>query len=505
MKKIALNQSSLERRASRIQALASHAIYTLALVVSISTWFIAFRAPLWTDETGSYWEISDGFSHIWGRRGIGFPAFDYILWVFTRIFGTSEVALRSLSIFAMLCATYVLYRIARELFERDTALIAVIIFCLDPIVVFASIDVRPYAFAVLTVNAAIFILLRLRNSDSSWLAALFGVVAAGVVYFHLLFAAILPAFVLCFFLVKAGSRRTMWRQFGVASAAFVLAFLPLIPGIVNLFRSAGTHVYEKPPTTLDLLFTIAPSWVIGLFVVAGLVACVNAATEKSRKRDASGHFEIWRPLVCASLGLIPLLLLYGVSVGTSIHMFASRHLLVAIPGIALCWAFVASRLRLPAVRLFFCVALVALSAYVYLTYPSFREHNFSWKYAIAVAQKNAAPDNAPVIVCSEFPEADYVTMPLGSAKESRLFAPLSYYKLTVPVIPMPRTLNAETVRVGTQFLQDATRKHQRFLAIAYKESHPTLSWLAEQASPNFKVRDLGRFDQVDVLEFTPAR
>ncbi|HEV2464922.1 MAG TPA: glycosyltransferase family 39 protein, partial [Acidobacteriaceae bacterium] len=176
-----MNQSSLERRASRIQALASHAIYTLALVVSISTWFIAFRAPLWTDETGSYWEISDGLSHIWGRRGIGFPAFDYILWVFTRIFGTSEVALRSLSIFTMLCATYLLYRIARGLFERDTALIAVIIFCVDPIVVFASIDVRPYAFAVLTVNAAIFILLRLRNSDSSWLAALFGVVAAGVV------------------------------------------------------------------------------------------------------------------------------------------------------------------------------------------------------------------------------------------------------------------------------------------------------------------------------------
>ena len=58
-------------------------------------------------------------------------------------------------------------------------------------------------------------------------------------------------------------------------------------------------------------------------------------------------------------------------------------------------------------------------------------------------ENNASADNAPVIICSDFPEADYVPMPMDSAKESRLFTQLSYYKLTVPVVPLPRALNEE--------------------------------------------------------------
>jgi hypothetical protein len=42
----------------------STAIYSLALAASISVWFLAIRAPLWLDETSSFWQISGGFSRI---------------------------------------------------------------------------------------------------------------------------------------------------------------------------------------------------------------------------------------------------------------------------------------------------------------------------------------------------------------------------------------------------------------------------------------------------------
>ena len=101
---------------------ALYAIYSLALFVSISTWFIAIRAPLWIDETGSYWQISKGFSEILPRQGsLSFPAYSYILWLSTKIIGTSEIGLRVPSILAMLGAVYLLYLAARELFERDIA------------------------------------------------------------------------------------------------------------------------------------------------------------------------------------------------------------------------------------------------------------------------------------------------------------------------------------------------------------------------------------------------
>src|SRR5271165_1178150 len=201
-----------------------YAIYGGALAVSISVWFIAIRAPLWLDETISVWQINAGFSGVPSRLGgLSFPAYSYILWFSTLILGKGEIALRIPEILAMLGAVYLLYLAARELFDRDVAIIAAVVFCLHPVVIFASIDVRPYAFGALAINAAILCLVHLRHNNSNWLAALFGVSAACIVYFHFLFAVILPALAISFFVVKSGDRKALWRQSGVALAAFALA------------------------------------------------------------------------------------------------------------------------------------------------------------------------------------------------------------------------------------------------------------------------------------------
>ena len=79
------------QQSHRLEAL----LYSVALTVSVSVWFLAFRAPLWLDETGSYWQISAGFSKIWSRQGgLSFPAYFYILWLSTVILGKAEMALR---------------------------------------------------------------------------------------------------------------------------------------------------------------------------------------------------------------------------------------------------------------------------------------------------------------------------------------------------------------------------------------------------------------------------
>ncbi len=188
------------------------AIYLVALTVSVSIWFIAMRMPLWLDETGSYWNIHLGVSQIWGNmhEAPGFPAYEYILWLGSKIFGASEVALRIPSLLAMLGAAYLLYLSARELFDREIALIAAILFCLNPMIAFAATDARPYAFGMLAVNAAILCMIRMRRNQSAWLAALFGLSTASILYFHFLMGAILPALLLCFFVIKGGNRKGQW-------------------------------------------------------------------------------------------------------------------------------------------------------------------------------------------------------------------------------------------------------------------------------------------------------
>jgi hypothetical protein len=358
-------------------------------------------------------------------------------------------------------------------------------------------------------NTAIFILFRLRKSDSDWLAALFGFAAAGIVYFHYLFATILPAFVLCFFLLKK-NRDRQWRQFGIAAGAFTLAFLPLISGIRDLFHTSGTHVFETAPTFPNLLWVLMPGFLPHVAIGAVFATGLLVAASPHLRRDSQLQLQGSNGLLCASLALIPILILYGVSVATSIHTFAPRHCLVAVPGIALCWAWFARRYFLRATRLLFCVALVAVTSYSLLSSPLATHHHYTWKYALEFAETNASPDNAPVLICSDFPEADYTAMP-SDPKTSRFFAPLAYYKLTVPVVGFPRTLNAEAIQIGSRFLQQAAEKHQRFLAMEFgypigntsQRSYQILDWLASHAAATNEVRKLGIYDYIEVVEFTP--
>jgi Dolichyl-phosphate-mannose-protein mannosyltransferase len=476
-----------------------YTIYALALAASISIWFIPIRAPLWLDETVSIYLIQGGLAGIMSRQvWPDAPTYSCLLWLWTKAMGMGEIALRISSLLPMLGAVYLLYRAAREVFDREVGLIAAIIFCLHPIIIFASIDIRPYAFASLAITSSILALVHLRYNNSNWLAALFGLSAACIVQFQLLFAVILPALAFCFVVLKIGDRKIFWRQLGVALVVFAVAFLPVIPRLQYMVHTSGTHVFSPAPSLLELGSTLTLKGLAGIVVVGFLVA---AAT---RRLDLRSHLERWPILLCTSLALVPILLLYALSVGTSIHVFVPRYRLVAVPGIALCWALVASWIDSRALRLLICTTIMAATAIIHLTTPLLRQHQYSWKYALDAVEKNASVDDAPVLICSDIPESDHMAMPVGPAiLESGILPPLSYYPLSVPVTPLPRALNDEAMRDGSRFLQQAAQRHQRFLAMGFAQSYDTLDWLTKTAAGTHDVHAIGQFDGVKVLEFVP--
>ena len=485
---------------------AAYTIYALTLAVSIALWFLAIRAPLDIDETGSYWQICAGIAKIWPRQFL-FPAsapYSYILWFWSRLFGTSEIVLRIPSVLAMLGAVYLLYRSAREMFDRESALFAAVVFSLHPLIHFASIDVHPYAFAALAINAAIFILLRLRHNDSNWLAALFGLSAACIVWFQFLFGAILPVLVVGFFAIKLSNRRTAWRQFGVALAVFVLVFLPSVPELLYLIHTGETHAVAAWPFLEVLVLLVAPALMAPVYLCFEVIALL-VAKFSTRQRDSLRHLDRSQTLLCAALGLVPALILFGVSLGRPVQVFIPRYTLVSVPGIALCWGLIFSRFRSRLMRLLLCISVVAMFCLLELNSPSSKLHDVQapWKYALEVAERNAQPDNAPVLICSGVTESDFAVMPTGSAKTSPLFAPLSYYPISVPVVPLPMSLNSEAMRDGSHFLQQAAQKHQRFLAVGYFGSYKTLEWIEQRASTNYTFRKLRAPGGFEILEFLP--
>ena len=172
----------------------------------------------------------------------------------------------------------------------------------------------------------------------------------------------------------------------------------------------------------------------------------------------------------------------------------------------MCRGWLVSRIESRWLRALLCVAVVGVTAFHYFGSPFAKNHGSTWKYALQLVQKNASSDNAPVLICSDLPESNVMKMPEGdAAKDSALFAPLSYYRLSVPVVGLPRALNTESVRIGSQFLRETTPRHRRFLAVASTNSLETLDWLKRNASDTFDCRSLMQTNEIVALEFTSRK
>ena len=471
----------------------------LAVVAALSVWFLAIRAPLWLDETGSYWNIAGGFRQIWARsiKLNSFPAYYYILWLTNLMFGSKEIVLRIPSVLAMGATTYVVYRCGRELFSREVALIAAVLFILDRRIVFEAIDVRPYGFALLMTSLAIFSFMRWSKTNRPLDAALFGTACAWIFYFHYLFGCIVVAFAICYVIERGRSAWVEWRQLAIASGCFVLLMLPVCARLWYLHQTRNTHVFAAAPAFRSLLRALAPGVVPFVFLGVGIIAVAAQKLSKPNLDSLRGFF------VCATLAFVPAVILYGITLATPLHVFVERYEAVAVPGIALSWAWILTLVDSRPLRLLCCAALVTWGAYGYYTSPRAGLHGFTWKYPLEFADANAARDGAPLLICSDLPEADFQSMPIGPASESVLFSPLSYYKIRARVVPMPRTLNEQARLIGRNVSSQAALHHERFLAIGFRPSYPTLRWLEGVTSASHTARVVGSFDGIQVVEFDP--
>lgn len=487
----------IERPASILSKLA----YPIALLASLSIWLLALRAPLWLDETLAYWQVSGGFWKIWSRSELMPSSIGYLytLWAARSILGSQEIALKIPSTLAMLGAVYFLFRSARELFDQDIAFLVCIFFALEPNVVFAATDARPYAFALLATNFAIFAFVVWMKRHEMRQAILFGAAAAAILYFHYLFGAILPAFAIYYLLIRRHSIKADARQLAAVLASFTLLTLPLIYRVLFLYHTRETHVVQElQHSGLAALNTLAPMQTLIGFVVSALLAALV------RKVKLPGRDCFPAILLCPLLALVPAGILCGLSVATPLHLVIPRYFTVVAPGSALTWGLLTSRIDSRLLRQIFCVCLVGITVFECFSSPNSRKHEVNFKQAHEFVNANVAKDKAPVLVCSAFIEADFEPLPTDRTSENALNSQLTYYPINTPVVFLPMSLNDEAIRIGKQTVARALEQHQRFLAIAAPTSYQTVEWLADYSTGAFTARPIGTFDdEIVVVEFRP--
>ncbi len=485
----------------------SKVAYPVALLASLSMWFLAIRAPLWLDETLAYWQVSGGFAKIWSRSALMPSSIGYLytLWFAKSIFGSREIALKLPSTLAMFGAIYFLFRSARELYDRETAYIACIFFALTYNVVFAATDARPYTFALLATSLATFAFIRWMALHEMRQAILFGAAAAGILYFHYLFGAILPAFAIYYLVAQRGSIKKDLQQLAAALATFILVALPLMYRVASLYHTRETHVVQAMPhPVLTALNTLAPLQVLIGFVITAFIAALV------RKIRFPGRESFPAILLGPVLVLAPITVFLGVSAVTPVRLVIPRYLTVIAPGSALTWALMTSWIDSPVLRKLFCVGLVALTVFEAYSSPLSRQHMINFKQAHAFVNANIAKhgdkdkDKVPVLVCSAFIESDFEPMPTDRTGENALLSQLDYYSIDAPVVMLPIDLNDQAIRMGSQTVLAAAQRGQRFLVVAPPTSYPTVQWLINYSRGMFTDYLLGVFNEIMVVEFRPV-
>jgi hypothetical protein len=403
-------------------------------------WVIPMVSSLWIDELGTFWvidgDLGSTVDRAWRFHGQT-PLYYALVWLTTRVFGTSELVMRLPSLIAMAGASVVLFRMTQRMFDRSAAMLATAGFIVIPAIAGAAGDARPYALAMLTALVATDLLDRWHRNPSSWLAAGYGLAAAAVVYSHYVFATILVAHLAyhVWQMRRAPDQRRRRRGTAVAGVTFLLALAPTFPQVAALLGRRDELTFSSTPGFEDLVAI----WVLPTTAVVLLAALIwRLVTAPSEVRPLPAA-----PVVLATLGfVVPPVTLFLMGQLSDVVLWTRRYWMVAFPfGAILIGAMLARLLATPdRVRR---GALVILALGV-LSTSSFNHSVEDWRGAIASANAAIGEPDTPVLMYVNLIEAvnpDYLEDP---ERRSYLSSPAAYYPIEGVVTPMPWAFPTDT-------------------------------------------------------------
>ncbi len=185
------------------------------------------------------------------------PLYYVLAWGWSKLFGTGEAGLRSLSALFGAATIPLAYLIGKELLSRRAGLITAALVALNPMLIWYSQEARSYALLVLLCAASLLFFLRARRSGDAWdlaLWSLFSALALSSHYFAAFPVAIEAAWLLVATRLRLG---VLMAVAGIAATGLLLT--PLALAQVNPHHIGWISNSPLPTRALDT----AASFMIG--------------------------------------------------------------------------------------------------------------------------------------------------------------------------------------------------------------------------------------------------
>lgn len=163
------------------------AILIFIILVGFFLRVINLDQSLWLDEAISTLAVKENsLNNLVTQFLLGdfHPPFYYIiLWLWTRIFGFSEVAVRSPSVIFGILSIFITYFIGKKLFDQKVALIAALLMAVSPLLIYYSQEARMYSLNIFVVLCSMYFFVNLVQEKKSKIN-LIGLVLSNVAVFY---------------------------------------------------------------------------------------------------------------------------------------------------------------------------------------------------------------------------------------------------------------------------------------------------------------------------------
>ncbi|HTK39910.1 MAG TPA: glycosyltransferase family 39 protein [Patescibacteria group bacterium] len=285
------------------------------------------RWSIWFDEAFSAYLVRFGFGDIvrYTAADVHPPLYYWLLKIWTIMFGTSELAFRSLSLLFAVIGLVGVYAIIKRLFRSETwALAAALAVCASPMLVRFSAEVRMYTLVFAIVAWGTYALVRATESNARRWWVLYALLVALGMYTHYFVAlAWISHWVWRAYEAKRGRIKQFWTAEWVWTFALAIGlYLPWSAILLKQFATVQAGFWIPPLsayTPIDYLSNtllyreygaVRGWWAIGFYVFASVavwLAWQIWSRAKTAERSAVALVSIMAvvPPVLLMLGSIP--------------------------------------------------------------------------------------------------------------------------------------------------------------------------------------------------------
>jgi uncharacterized membrane protein len=469
------------------------AVYiALAVIIFLGGWLRWWHLgteSLWFDEGMTAWLIGVPFKEMTAfmRQDASFPLLFVLLKGWTKLFGESEAAMRSLSALAATLSMLVFARLAWGLTKSQLATIgATLLLAVSPIQVEYAKDARYYALLCLFLLIALECVRTHLEINRIWPLVIFAIAAAASLYTHQIAAYYLLAIDVAWLILPSEQPlRIRVRNAIFANMAIVVLYAPWLPIALEQVRWTANHFWAQPPDGNEFLRTISalaggkpyqlkdwltnrghictPEQVAGIVVVISTIALLAPLMIERLSRITVALLVV---------ALYPLLLIYLYSL-LGRPAFMERVFIASTPALALAVCVpLANRygrwLALPLV-----LAMLAINAGS--TYAMMQlSHKEDWRGAQAYVSKLPTDSRRLVVFCANEGQLafDYYARQSNAKPNWSLEtgAPGGFFDLTPPQVLRQVKETSDLANLA-QLL-----KSQTFDEVVIVRSHP---WWAD--------------------------